>query len=68
MEIQQGNERASYGDNVLNRLSQKLTDEFGKVFQYIILKKMRKFYNIFPNSETLSRKFKLVSLFGINKN
>lgn len=68
MEIQQGNERASYGDNVLNRLSQKLTDEFGKGFSVDNLEKMRKFYNIFPNSETLSRKFKLVSLFGINKN
>lgn len=68
MEIQQGNERASYGDNVLNRLSQKLTDEFGKGFSVDNLEKMRKFYNIFPNSETLYRKFKLVSLFGINKN
>lgn len=68
MEIQQGNERASYGDNVLNRLSQKLTDEFEKGFSVHNLEKMRKFYNIFPNSETLSRKFKLVSLFGINKN
>ena len=28
------------------------------------LEKMRKFYNMFSNSETLARKFKLVSLFG----
>ena len=32
MEIQQGDERASYGDAVLEKLSQKLTDEFGKGF------------------------------------
>ena len=32
MEIQQGDERASYGDSVLDKLSQKLTNEFGKGF------------------------------------
>lgn len=32
MEIQQGDERASYGDAVLEKLSQKLTNEFGKDF------------------------------------
>ena len=32
MEIQQGNERASYGDAVLEKLSEKLTNEFGKGF------------------------------------
>ena len=30
MEIQEGNERAKYGDKVLENLSEKLTDEFGK--------------------------------------
>ena len=32
MEIQQGDERASYGEAVLEKLSQKLTIEFGKGF------------------------------------
>ena len=68
MEIQQGDERASYGDAVLEKLSKKLTNEFGKGFSVDNLEKMRKFYNVFQNSETLSRKFKLVSLFRINKN
>lgn len=68
MEIQQGNERASYWKSVLENLSKKLTNEFGKGFSVDNLEKMRKFYNLFPNSETLSRKFKLVSLFRINKN
>lgn len=68
MEIQQGNERASYGKAVLENLSKKLTDEFGRGFSVDNLEKMRKFYNMFPNSETLSRKFKLVSLLRINKN
>ena len=68
MEIQQGNERATYGKAVLENLSKKLTSEFGRGFSVDNLEKMRKFYNIFPNSETLSRKFELVSLFRINKN
>ena len=66
MEIQQGNERASYGKAVLENLSKKLTDEFGRGFSVDNLEKMRKFYNMFPNSETLSRKFKLVSLLRTN--
>ena len=32
MEIQQGDERASYGETVFEKLSQKLTAEFGKAF------------------------------------
>ena len=68
MEIQQGNERATYGDAVLEKLSKKLTNEFGRGFSVDNLEKMRKFYNIFKNSETLSRKFNMVSLFRINKN
>ena len=68
MEIQQGNERASYGKAVLENLSKKLINEFGRGFSVDNLEKMRKFYNIFQNSETLSRKFNMVSLFGINKN
>lgn len=47
MEIQQGDERASYGEAVLERLSKKLTDEFGKGFSIINLRRMRKFYCLF---------------------
>lgn len=32
MEIQQGDERASYGDAVFEKLSIKLTERFGKGF------------------------------------
>jgi len=62
MEIQQGDERANYGSAVLKNLSIKLTNEFGKGFSVDNLEKMRKFYIVFSNSETLSRKFKLVTL------
>ncbi len=47
MEIQRGDERASYGETVLEKLSQKLTNEFGKGFSIINLRRMRKFYCLF---------------------
>jgi len=54
MEIQQGDERASYGDAVLEKLSKKLTDEFGKGFSKRNLERMRKFYIMFPITTTVS--------------
>ena len=54
MEIQQGDERASYGDAVLEKLSQKLTNEFGKGFSKRNLERMRKFYIYFPIATTVS--------------
>ena len=43
MEIQQGDERANYGDAVLEKLSQKLINEFGKVFSARNLRTMRRY-------------------------
>ena len=54
MEIQQGDERASYGDAVLEKLSEKLTTEFGKGFSKRNLERMRKFYWLFPIAKTVS--------------
>ena len=56
MKIQQGDERASYGDAVLDKLSQKLTNEFGKGFSSRNLRTMRKFYLIYPIWKTVSAK------------
>lgn len=56
MEIQQGDERASYGDAVLEKLSEKLTNEFGKGFSARNLRTMRKFYLIYPIWKTVSAK------------
>ena len=53
MEIQQGDERASYGDAVLEKLSEKLTNEFGKGFSVINLRRMRKFYCFFQIRSTV---------------
>lgn len=55
---QSGNFRASYGKGVLNRLSSKLTDKFGKGWSYETLAKCRKFYNVYailsaPQTESI---------------
>ena len=54
MKIQQGDERASYGDAILDKLSLKLTNEFGKGFSRRNLERMRKFYICFPIATTVS--------------
>ena len=56
MEIQQGDERASYGDAVLEKLSKRLTEEFGKGFSSRNLRTMRKFYLMYPIWKTVSAK------------
>lgn len=54
MDIQDGDERAEYGETVLKKLSEKLTEEFGKGFSKRHLERMRKFYLCFPIATTLS--------------
>ena len=48
------NERAAYGEQVLQEISGKLTAEFGKGFSVPNLRKMRQFYIAFPKQSTLS--------------
>ncbi len=50
---QNGNARAEYGKAVLEELSTKLTEEFGKGFTITNLKNMRQFYLLFPKGHTL---------------
>ena len=57
IEIQQGDERANYGDAVLDKLSQKLTNEFGKGFSLRNLRTMRKFYLMYSIWKTVSAKY-----------
>ena len=47
------NDRAAYGKQVLNYISERLTSEFGKGFKVRNLQMMRKFYLTFPNANTL---------------
>ncbi len=46
-EEQQGQERAKYGSDLINKLSKKLTVEFGKGFTARNLWQMRKFYELY---------------------
>ncbi len=48
------NERAAYGKQLLQYISEKLMKEFGKGFDITNLRNMRRFYKMFPIRETLS--------------
>lgn len=47
------NDRAAYGKQLLQYLSRKLTEEFGKGFDERNLRNMRQFYLTFPNRNAL---------------
>lgn len=56
VEAQGGAERAAYGDGLINRISNQLTNEFGKGYDYSNLRKMRQFYLYFPIWDSVSLK------------
>lgn len=53
VEAQGGNSRASYGEELLLTISQRLTAEFGKGFDPSNLRNMRSFFLAYPNCDTL---------------
>ena len=53
---QQGNQRAEYGKAVLQDLSKQLSAEYGKGFDASNLRRMRKFYQLFPIWDALRPK------------
>ncbi|TNG96343.1 DUF1016 domain-containing protein, partial [Pasteurellaceae bacterium UScroc31] len=53
-EEQQGEQRAQYGKHLLQAISQRLTEMFGKGFDVTNLRNMRLFYLAFPIRETVS--------------
>jgi predicted nuclease of restriction endonuclease-like (RecB) superfamily len=46
---QHGERRAEYGKNVLKKLSEKLTKQFGEGWSYPILKNIRRFYSVYSD-------------------
>ena len=54
VEYQGNNERAKYGDKLIERLSIELTEEYGSGYNKTNLKVMRQFYECFPIGQTLS--------------
>jgi hypothetical protein len=47
-EIQQGGQRANYGDQVIKNISKALTAEFGRGFSERSIRQYRQFYQMFP--------------------
>lgn len=50
---QDGKQRAEYGSSVLKRLSERLTEKYGKGWSIETLKKCRKFYSMFRIGSTV---------------
>src|SRR5690554_2480195 len=59
---QQGEARAAYGKQQLQRLSQELTKEFGKGFNVTNLRNMRRFYEAISKSRDGVSRIELVAL------
>jgi len=55
-EIQDGSNRASYGDKVLIQVSEDLTNQFGRGFSTQNLERMRNFYLVYSKSSNHLRK------------
>ena len=53
-ELQEGQERAKYGTNLLNYVSKDLTGQLGKGFSETNLKQMRDFYHAYSIRQTVS--------------
>ena len=51
---QNGNEKAEYGSDILNKLSRDLTNRYGKGFSHSNLIYIRKFYLVYQKSQTVS--------------
>ena len=56
VDAQGGQGKASYGENLINDLSVRLTSEFGKGFDASNLRRMRQFYKSFPICDTVCHK------------
>jgi hypothetical protein len=59
LEEQKGEVKSKYGSNLINELSARLTEEFGKGFSRTNLRQMLKFYKVYEKQQTPSVIFKL---------
>lgn len=67
-EEQNGNDRATYGKEVIKNVSLELTKEFGKGFSETNIKYFRQFFNSFPEfiRHSLSDKFEQINFTRLN--
>ena len=67
-EIQQGEHRANYGDQVIKNISKALTAEFGKGFSERSIRQYRQFYQMFPKLSIRRSVFaKLIPTFNVQQ-
>ncbi len=59
---QDGNKKAKYGEYLLEAISDKLTNSFGKGFSIQNLRRMRQLYYAFPIRSTLSSELSISHL------
>lgn len=64
---QEGKKRAEYGNYLLDVISKKLTNYFGKGFSIQNLRRMRQFYDSFPIRSTLSSELSISHYFELIK-
>ena len=64
---QSGNKRAKYGDLLIEGISKKLTDTFGKGFSIQNLRRMRQFYMTYPIRSTLSSELSISHYYELIK-
>ena len=55
IEIQEGSKRAEYGKGIIEKISSRLTQEYGNGYSIYNLRKMRRFYYLFPIRSTVLR-------------
>ena len=55
-ELSENSTKASYGKKVIDVLSSKLTNEFGSGFSSVSIRRMRRFYEMYPIWSTVSTK------------
>ena len=60
-EEQKGKAKAGYGEYLLKELSERLTKDFGKGFDYSNVKNMRQFYLVFPIGDALHSQLRMFS-------
>ena len=60
-EEQKGKAKAGYGEYLLKELSERLTKDFGKGFDYSNVKNMRQFYLVFPIGNALRSQLRMFS-------
>ena len=64
---QDGNKKAKYGEYLLEAISDKLTNSFGKGFSIQNLRRMRQLYYAFPIRSTLSSELSISHYFELIK-